>query len=779
MGPIDLSGRWRAAIADPERRRRFIAPDFDDAADPDWHDLDVPGHWRSAPAFATTDGPVLHRRRFDVDSANSANSAVSTSSAVSAVSADPGNPGISADSADRRRFGADSAPRGDRRWWLVLDGTFYLGDVWLDGHYVGDTEGYFFPHEFEVTDLVAGGGEHLLAVEVACPPQTDPTHKRNLTGSFQHSTWLDPTWNPGGLWRPVRLESSGVLRIRHARVRCLEADAHRATLAMRAVVDTTVPGTGTLRTTIHPTGRPGDARDHELHHVLAAGENRIEWTVTVTDPHLWWPHALGDQPLYDVTIEVYGDDEVLDDVPPSDIRRVRTGLREVRLDRWILSVNGERLFLKGTNLVPTRQALAEASPAEVRADVETAKELGLDLVRVHSHIARPELYEAADETGMLVWQDLPLQWTYARSVRQQALRQAREAVDLLAHHPSVAVWCGHSEPARQTVVDGSSPAARPSLGQRLRRRLEEMAPTWNKSVLGPSIRRTLRTTDRSRPVVAGSGVLPYLPLLDGTDSHLWFGWEYGEIDDLARLAARWPRLVRFVSELGAASVPDSAEFCEPEKWPHLDWEHLAAVHGLRLDLLGRIADPADFETFEAWRDATQHHQAELLRRQIEALRLLKYRPTGGFAQFFLADAHPAMISGSLLDHDRLPKPAVDAVRAACRPVIVVATPTHLGEGHADLDVHVVSDLRTAVRDVVVEVGLEGTDEPIQRWEGDLAADTVTFVGSVCLDHDDPASLPTLTLRAVDGDGQELAHRSVPGTWMARPRDGSPPPVGQG
>ena len=30
---------------------------------------------------------------------------------------------------------------------------FYQGDVWLDGAYLGDTEGYFFPHAFEVTEL--------------------------------------------------------------------------------------------------------------------------------------------------------------------------------------------------------------------------------------------------------------------------------------------------------------------------------------------------------------------------------------------------------------------------------------------------------------------------------------------------------------------------------------------------------------------------------------------------------------------------------------------------
>ena len=43
---------------------------------------------------------------------------------------------------------------GGRRSWLVLDGLFYEGDVWLDGSYLGATEGYFFPHWFEVTDAL-------------------------------------------------------------------------------------------------------------------------------------------------------------------------------------------------------------------------------------------------------------------------------------------------------------------------------------------------------------------------------------------------------------------------------------------------------------------------------------------------------------------------------------------------------------------------------------------------------------------------------------------------
>src|SRR5712691_5492648 len=105
----------------------------------------VPGHWRSNPAFAEDDGPLLYRRRFEFP---------------------PPDPG--------------------RRVWLTLDGLFYLGDVWLDGAYIGDTEGYFFPHTFDVTQTMLERGEHLLAVEVTCSPSKDRTAKRNIIGVFEH-----------------------------------------------------------------------------------------------------------------------------------------------------------------------------------------------------------------------------------------------------------------------------------------------------------------------------------------------------------------------------------------------------------------------------------------------------------------------------------------------------------------------------------------------------------------------------------------------------------------
>ena len=427
---------------------------------------------------------------------------------------------------------------------------------------------------------------------------------------------------------------------------------------------------------------------------------------------------------------------------------VRTGLRQVRMKRGILTVNGERLFLKGSNQGPTRMALAEATPEELDRDVILALDAGLDLLRVHAHISRPELYDAADRLGLLLWQDLPLQWGYARGVRKQAVRQATAAVDLLGHHPSIAIWCGHNEPMaiENDPEMWGDPKALRRMG--LKALAAQELPTWNRTVLDRSVKRALEKSDSTRPVIAHSGVLPHPPQLDGTDSHLYFGWYHGHERDLPGFLRALPRMGRFVTEFGAQAVPTNAEFCEPERWPDLDWARLGRTHALQKPIFDRFVPPADFATFEAWQEATQRYQATVIRRQVEALRRIKYRPTGGFAQFCFADGHPA-VTWSVLGHDRAPKAGYDALQAACAPVIVVADrlPETLAPGAAlALDVHVVSDLRHAIDGAVITAVLRwaGGDRT-WRWQGDIAADSCARVGTAQVVVPDAIGPLTLTL----------------------------------
>ncbi len=690
-------GDWVATEADDDVRRHGIGLDADDH---DWTPVAVPGHWRDTAKFASSDGPLMYRHRFE---------------------SEPPAPG--------------------RRRWVTFDGIFYQADAWLDGAYLGDPEGYFFPHAFDITALSRIGDEHVLAVEVTCAPQSGARKRRNITGVFQQWEGLDRDWNPGGLWRPVRFYETGPVRIDRLRVLCRDADERRAHVVLAARLDSDAQRTVLVRTTLD-----GTVAD-EQEQAIAVGENEFEWSIDILDPALWWPRAMGDQPLVQVAVEVEVDGRC------SDRRERRTGLRQVDWNDWVCSINGERLFLKGANLPPTTAGLANADPAAVRRDIEFAVDLGLDALRVYGHIGHREVYLAADELGILLLQDFPLQWGHARSVRDQAVRQARAAVDTLGHHPSIVQWSAHNDPSAADALVGGE-----GLDRAARRFLAHQLPTWNRSVLDRWVKRSFERADSTRPTIAHSGALPHLPQLDGTDSHLWFGWATGEATRLAVHAARFPRRVRFVSEFGAESVPTSAAFIDGQlrthRWPELDWDRLVEEHGYERAVFERLIPPANSATFEEWRATTQAYQSHVLKVQIETLRRLKYRPTGGFCFSRLTDPAP-LISSSVLDHLRVPKDAYDAVRAACAPVLVVADqpPDWVTAGDTlALAVHVVSDLRDEIDFAVVDaVATWAGGERRWRFGGPVPADEVVKVGALALDVPDTLGELSIELTLTAGD----------------------------
>lgn len=698
-------------------RREFTSPDF---RDDDWEPVSVPGHWRSVAAFSDSHGPLLYRTVFSSPPGPPPpGSQEKGAKALGAPTATPGG-------ADAIHFAREAGltlaqEEGLTRWWLAFDGIFYQADVWLDGEYLGDTEGYFFTHEFEVTEQLEARSEHLLAVEVSCNPPRDLRRKQNITGVFEHWDMVPEGSNPGGIWAPVRLRATGPVAIRHFRAICTRATAEEATVACRAVLLSDTARKITITTEIA-------AQRKEATHTLASGENRVEWKVSVPRPRLWWPRELGDPHLEDLRVEVR-----LEDGRLSDARSRRIGLRSVKLHRWHLHVNGERLFVRGSNYAPTHYLLATATRSEIEEDLTRAEHAHLNLLRIHGHVARRELYELADTKGMLLWQDYPLQWGYSTRVFRQARRQAREMVDMLGHHPSIVVWCAHNEPFAVEV--GSDPQDAPKARRRaaFRTAASTLLPAWNRSVLDRSVKRVLVRCDRSRPVVPHSGVLPHPPWSTGTDTHLYPGWYSGRARDLARWLRMWPRLGAFVSEFGAQAVPMWLADQLARGWPRVDEASLAKKYCAQTDLLTKLVPPEAYETPEKWCLATQEYQAALIKEVVETLRLVKYRPCGGYVHFCLNDPAP-VVSWSVLDHTREPKLGYGALADASAPLLPVASPIPPAARSGDrlgFAVWVVNDLREDLVDCTLEVRVSSrVGSSTRRFVGSCPADSVTRVGTI-------------------------------------------------
>ena len=646
---------WRVAPSTEHLVRQFSDPTFDDA---EWTSIDVPSHWQLHDTLTDFDGTLLYRADLTVP----------------------------------------SLLDGQRRW-LVLDGICYSGDVFLDGVYLGATDGYFTHHRFEITDLADKAASHILAVEVAAPRTTTEGPNRDLTGWLTGAPTLPPDWNPAGIWRPVRLVDTGPVSIRHFRTSCIEATPASATVSLRAVVLATEPQTIELETSI------GDQHTTETHQ-LAAGENRLEWQVEIQNPALWWPTGLGDQPLYDVEVKA-----IVHGGQTSDRKRRRMGMRSTSMQDLILRVNTRRVFARGINVAPFSLYLAGINVDQIRSELESIRATGFNLVRFRAHVTRPEAYDLCDELGLLVWQDLPLVGRYVRGVTSAAEAQAREMVDLLGHHASIVLWGAHERPHSNEPRSSAGPDIR-----------NQQRPSWNRSVLDRSLERTLDRADGSRKVIPHSDVAPHIPKLSGSDLGLFFGWFDAEASDLAEFAASLPRFVRFVSDFGAQALPE-----EPG-----DLETILGVRGAERETLYRRLPPGDHSTSEAWAHATRAYQAKVLATTIETLRVLKYNPVGGFC----VGLWRSVISGlsrSLLDADGTPRPAHDAAARVLQPVLPLVYPPRdaiPARTTTALDLYIVSEVLDGV-EAQVDVAIDdASGQTTHRFQGRVSSDQSEFFGTV-------------------------------------------------
>ena len=167
LSRLELSGPWQL----------LPVQDFSGAypAEASWHVQELPAHWQEVDALATHTGKVVYRKAFP--------------------------------------WPVDQTPEG--KVILRLRGVFYRFNVRLNGHAVGSAEGYFFPHEFDVADVLQQDNE--LIVEVDSPVERSKSDKETITGVFAHWDALSSyKYNAGGLWLPVELEVHPDVRIKHA-----------------------------------------------------------------------------------------------------------------------------------------------------------------------------------------------------------------------------------------------------------------------------------------------------------------------------------------------------------------------------------------------------------------------------------------------------------------------------------------------------------------------------------------------------------------------------------
>ena len=302
------------------------------------------------------------------------------------------------------------APPGRSRYAeLIVNGVVGEADVWVNGSEVarrGTVQGDYTRYTFDVTNRLRAG-VNTLALEVY---PNDPTKMFTL----DNVDWTQiPPDNNTGIQFPIQLHTSGPLALSDAHVVQHDApDLSTAALTVKATITNhdRTRRTGELSATVKaPTG---DEIRVSRTVTVAAGKTRT-FTFTPSEnprldidhPSVWWPYAMGGQPLYDLTTAL------TERGAPPDTESETFGIRTITT-RLVgpapIAPHGSRQFL--VNGVPfvfraggwSENLFLRYSAANTANQIAMIKNLGLNGIRTEGKQMPPDFYEQLDRAGILV-----------------------------------------------------------------------------------------------------------------------------------------------------------------------------------------------------------------------------------------------------------------------------------------------------------------------------------------------------------------------------------------
>jgi beta-mannosidase len=537
---------------------------------------------------------------------------------------------------------------------LLFDGVDYLAEVTLNGQTLGKHEGYF--QRFSLDASLALERHNQIVVRVDSPYEDPnkvwPLHKTVMKGILnQHDTRPGGAWSPegqdansGGIWAPVRLHLSRGATLDETILRPewsqgLARPALKAEIRYRALNK----GLATMRLTATPANFSGKRFQADFPVILERGAHSVQVTLPMPKAKLWWPVGTGKPHLYTIRVALRDENGVMDTAV------TRTGLRKIveQPDNKGWLINDRRLFIKGSNYIGSPW-LSTMTREKYRRDLYLVKAMNANAIRVHAHVAGRALYDVADEMGMMIWQDVPLQWGYDNSdvFTKNAVRQTREMVEQLGNSPAIIVWGGQNEPPWDSPW------------------MEKRFPDWNKNLnreLTQKVADTL-AEDTSRIVHRFSAV----------EEHYWAGWYFGTVRDLLA-----PAKTGIITEFGAQALPRLSTLKtiipSAQRWPKTTaaddpgwaiWKY----HNFQPFQTFKFAGISRGDNIQAMIRNTQAYQSQLVAMAAESYRRQRYKPVTALFHFMFVETWPS-INWGVMDYMRKPKPGFYALKRAYQPLL--------------------------------------------------------------------------------------------------------------
>ncbi len=285
----------------------------------------------------------------------------------------------------RRTFRVPPAWQGERLL-LHFGAVDWQAKIAVNGHFVGEHRGGFYPFSFEITPFTRPG-ENDLEVTVWDP--TDSGHQQ------RGKQVLKPKWifytAASGIWQTVWLEAVPELYIRAFK---LLPDIDRQELKLAIDYSGSTNG----------LSFEAEAFDREGKRVATCRDDQANLVLKIDNLKLWSPEI---PYLYDLKLRLVSEGKIVDEIKSYcgmrkfSIEKDSRGFKRLFLNNRPLFQNGpldQGYWPDGLFTAPTDEAL--------RYDLEITKQMGFNMIRKHIKIEPARWYYHCDRLGLIVWQDM-------------------------------------------------------------------------------------------------------------------------------------------------------------------------------------------------------------------------------------------------------------------------------------------------------------------------------------------------------------------------------------
>ena len=368
-----LNGNWKFnLVSEPSQRPlTFFEEGFDDSQ---WDEIPVPSNWEmhgyDLPIYCNVEyphsntPPFIKARPYYNDNGK--------------------NYGINPVGSYTHTFTVPEEWDG-RRTFIHFGGIYSAAFVWLNGEYVGYTQGANNVAEFDITPYVNKGETNRLAVQVF----------RWSDGSYLE---CQDMFRMSGIFRDVYLYSVPTVSVRDHYIHTEFAGADKK--QTKTNVDLTIDnrdglaGKKQLVVSLYdPSGNQVASQNLEAEFTADKKEVSVKAQLALANPLMWdaeKPH------LYTVRV-VQKDAEGREEMAFS----TKHGFRYIEIKNSLMYINGEKVLFKGVNRHDTHPIYGRAVPTEsMLEDVLLMKRNNINTIRTSHYPNAARMYAMFDYYGL-------------------------------------------------------------------------------------------------------------------------------------------------------------------------------------------------------------------------------------------------------------------------------------------------------------------------------------------------------------------------------------------